>query len=81
MVPVKLTNVIVIDLSTSFAFITGAVAPIAEDPQTALPAAINKRKSSENPSFFPTRIQKIMVKIICSTMKLTPETPNCKITL
>ena len=51
MVPVKLTNVIVMDLSTSLALMTGAVAPMAEEPQTAFPEAINRRKSSVNPNF------------------------------
>ena len=75
-IPVTLTIVIAIPFSLSSASITGAVAAIADDPQTALPLAIINLKFCPNPSFFPIYKAPTIVIVIWTIINNIPPAPN-----
>ena len=60
----KLTSVITWRFSSSFAPILGAMAPIAEDPQTAFPPAIIVDILSEKPKRLPIKMAEIITVAI-----------------
>ena len=80
-IPVTFTIVIAIPLSLSSASITGAVAAMAEEPQTAFPLAIKNLKFCANPNFLPIYNAPIIVAVICNTINITPFSPISEIVL
>ncbi len=69
-----------VPISSSLAFIAGAVAAIAEAPQIHVPTAIRVESSSDNLNFFPNfmAIKKIKITIITTIGKTKPTWSHIK---